>query len=85
MIAVSPATEGCARGGPTAQCEHMCEYGRRGQCWKHGCPVECPSEWCPMCTGEACVRHPIEPCDCDCVDRHETEAEYRALYGLEPR
>lgn len=29
--------------------------------------------YCWFCTGEACVRHGHDPCDCDVVDRHHDD------------
>lgn len=43
--------------------------------------VRCPSEVCPVCSGEACLmcgagltqygQPDGEPCEHDCIDRHE--------------
>lgn len=36
---------------------------------------DCLQVDCTACTGEYCVRHQFDPCDCDCIERHHNEGE----------
>ncbi len=31
----------------------------------------CPGPGCSRCSGEFCETHGVDPCGCDCIDRHE--------------
>jgi len=76
--APAPTTVGFEHGSQHAECQHVCRYIYKGECYAHHtyhCPIECPSEWCPYCTTDACKTHGdfdlVERCDCDVVERHE--------------
>lgn len=58
------------------------------ECPSCGCPAcddpDCLEDECDRCTGEACVVHNHEPCECDCLDRHYHEGSTMSVDKKNP-